>query len=197
VVRPAVSRCAGCCRAAARRTVPTERPASESPACPFRSRKAGRGAGAARSRTTKAPAPRGRQRSAQWPARPGRSLLARAGTPPDTAFAIANIAQPALKSSSTERGQPVLSNGEHGGHQNMRDTIGHRGGVAPLIAASVAFAPWNTAYKSYPATCPTGHAEPAELAELAELAARAGCRRRRPPACPPANQPGSPAPACR
>ena len=29
----------------------------------------------------------------------------------------------------------------------MRDIIRHRGGVAPLIAASVAFALWNTAYK--------------------------------------------------
>ena len=29
----------------------------------------------------------------------------------------------------------------------MRDIIRHRGGVAPLIAASVVFALWNTAYK--------------------------------------------------
>ena len=29
----------------------------------------------------------------------------------------------------------------------MRDIIRHRGGVAPLLAASVVFALWNTAYK--------------------------------------------------
>jgi hypothetical protein len=33
-VRPAVSRCAGCCRTVARRTVPSEMPVPGSPACP-------------------------------------------------------------------------------------------------------------------------------------------------------------------
>ncbi len=37
--------------------------------------------------------------------------------------------------------------GRTGGQQNMRDIIRHRGGVAPLITASVVFALWNTAYK--------------------------------------------------
>src|ERR1700722_10518454 len=37
--------------------------------------------------------------------------------------------------------------GNAGGRPNMRDIIRHRGGVAPLIAASVVFALWNTAYK--------------------------------------------------
>src|SRR5487761_1133192 len=34
-----------------------------------------------------------------------------------------------------------------GGRLDMRDIIRHRGGVVPLIAASVVFALWNTAYK--------------------------------------------------
>jgi membrane protease YdiL (CAAX protease family) len=33
------------------------------------------------------------------------------------------------------------------GRLDMRDIIRHRGGVVPLIAASVVFALWNTAYK--------------------------------------------------
>jgi drug/metabolite transporter (DMT)-like permease len=37
--------------------------------------------------------------------------------------------------------------GARGGRLDMRDIIRHRGGVVPLIAASVVFALWNTAYK--------------------------------------------------